>query len=109
MSSELGPIAKARVDGRQIPPVYMGHDGGFTDAGLSRIAAGQYRLTLSRSINRTRMTVNVTAEHLAGPANLVPVANYRWVSATVIEVVCDDPNGYGALDARFSIVVEPAF
>ncbi len=97
------PRAAARVDGRQIPPIYMSNSGQFTDAGLTRVGAGIYRLTLSSAINVNDCDVMVTAESPDGAQ--LGMCNYRIISTTVIEVIISDGIGYGAFDARFSILV----
>ena len=104
-----GPTIAARavVDPRTVSGSisYLSNNGGFTDAGLSRVSAGVYRLTLSRSVNTSRAEVQCTAESPDTATKLISEVNYRWISSTVLEVIVSDTGGYGVLDARVSVSV----
>lgn len=98
----------AVVNGRVAPVSYVNNNSGFTDAGLSRVSAGVYRLTLSQAINLSAPPrVEITGETPNGTR--FAIGSYRWISTTVIEVITADVLGYGQYDCNFSIDLTDLF
>jgi hypothetical protein len=101
------PVASAVVDATTVAGSvsYDSNSGQFTDAGLSRVSQGIYRLTLGQENASTKMCVQVTVKAKNNTTKSNGAGNYIIVDTKTIEVITNDQGGYGTMDCDFSICV----